>query len=1399
MLFDDTGSFTANSPIVRAAFPEIISRLQAALPTVDFGFGVGRFEEYGNFGLEFASGRPFTLNQPIVASTTTGFSTSIQAALDRMAPGYGGDLPETDIEALYQMVTGLGFDGNNNGTTLDSGRAGLASTQLTPGASGDVPSFSSFTADPSNNVLPADGNIGGAGFRPGALPIILTATDTGFVYQPKGETSIVGAGGLTLPLSAFTDASRQSTPFGSGAGIQQTVTGLNALGALVVGLGTNVETNLAPRKSLEALAKLTGAVNQSATPIPNGTATPIAPGDPMYFQISNGFGATVADGVANAIQNAVTNVALDITVRASDPRVRIINHTGTLTGISGGQTATFDVEFIGDGRPHRFDLQFIRAGTNVVVGSIPVVLGTPVSGDNYGYDELEDGEIHHSSHFGNYVANVAPTFVGGSDIGISEDAGTQTVSAWATAISAGASWEASQSLKFITSNNNPKLFSSQPTIAADGTLTFTPAPNASGTAIVTVQLQDNGGVGPGGADTSAPQTFVISVAAVADAPVAVAESYTSPANQTLMVPVTSGVLANDSDADGDTITAQLVDAPLHGVVTLNADGSFEYVPDAGFFGPDSFTYTASDGSLASAVTAVSLTIERSNAAPVANDDSYATTEDVAITVAAPGVIGNDADADGDPLAASVVTRPAHGTVTLNPDGSFLYTPAANYAGADSFTYSLSDGRVNSNVATVNLTITATNHAPVAGNDAFTTNEDTVINAAAPGVLAGDSDADSDLLTALLVTAPAHGTLVLNANGSFAYTPAANYNGTDSFTYKVTDGQVDSNIASVQLTINAVNDAPVGLGDTYTVAEDQTLNVAAPGVLSNDSDVEGSALVPTLVRNALHGTVTLNADGSFQYVPVANYNGLDNFIYAVSDGALTSTPVTVNLTVTAVNDAPVAVGNSYSATEDVTLSIAAPGVLAGDSDVDGNVLRALLVTGPTRGTLTLSTNGSFVYTPAANANGVDTFTYKANDGTVDSNIVTVTINVAAVNDVPVAVADSYSTDQGVALNVPARGVLANDTDGDGDLLTATLVSGPAHGTLVLNANGSFSYTPAAGYNGPDSFSYTAADAVSASATTIVSLTVLPPPPPSAKFFVVDQDRTATYQYSASGAAITNNALNRSDSKPRGIASNSAGTIQWVIDGSGTVFVYDKNGLLLGQWQPQNVGKPEGVTVWGDDLWFVDPTSDRVYFFRGGATLRTGRVNPTSNFALNSGNLNATDLVSDGSHLWVINDTTTADRVFRYTTAGVLEGNWQTSATSPSPTGITLDPTNVNHLWIVDASTDRVYQYDGATSRLTGTQEPSVVFALAATNTNPQGIADPLVVSSSGAIARDVATARQLTIDDSISQIADEGNNDDLVRVCHAAVGALLNSVDDSKRKSVSDQIDDLFGNLDDLLS
>ena len=194
------------------------------------------------------------------------------------------------------------------------------------------------------------------------------------------------------------------------------------------------------------------------------------------------------------------------------------------------------------------------------------------------------------------------------------------------------------------------------------------------------------------------------------APVAVADSYSTPKNTTLTV-AAPGLLANDTDADGDTLSAIKVTNPTHGTVTVNANGSISYVPTAAYVGPDSFTYKANDGTVDSNTVTVSLTVTPTNAAPVAVADSYSTPKNTTLVVAAPGVLGNDTDADGDTLSAIKVTDPAHGSVTVGADGSISYVPTAAYVGPDSFTYKANDGTVDSNTVTVSLTVTATNDAP----------------------------------------------------------------------------------------------------------------------------------------------------------------------------------------------------------------------------------------------------------------------------------------------------------------------------------------------------------------------------------------------------------------------------------------------------------------------------------------------------------------------------------------------------------------------------------------------------------------------------------------------------------------------------------------------------------------
>src|SRR5262249_4375957 len=161
-------------------------------------------------------------------------------------------------------------------------------------------------------------------------------------------------------------------------------------------------------------------------------------------------------------------------------------------------------------------------------------------------------------------------------------------------------------------------------------------------------------------------------------------------------------------------------------------------------------------------------------------------------------------------------------------------------------------------------------------------------------------------TAVLATNVSHGTLTLNSNGSFSYTPDANYNGPDSFTYKASDGTLQSNVATVNLTVNPVNDLPTAVNDSYSTAEDTPLVVAAPGALQNDTDVAGDAITAELVAGPAHGMLTLNTNGSFTYTPSANYNGPDSFTYHPKDAVGAGNTATVSLTVTPVNDAPVAV-------------------------------------------------------------------------------------------------------------------------------------------------------------------------------------------------------------------------------------------------------------------------------------------------------------------------------------------------------------------------------------------------------------------------------------------------------------------------------------------------------------
>lgn len=685
------------------------------------------------------------------------------------------------------------------------------------------------------------------------------------------------------------------------------------------------------------------------------------------------------------------------------------------------------------------------------------------------------------------------------------------------------------------------------------TVTGTHTYASHSTFTVAVTVKESGvatGSAPRGFTPSPDATGSASASATAYfAPVAANDAYSLLHDTTLGIGA-PGVLANDTDANGLALSAVLVSGPGHGTLSLAANGSFVYTPAAHYTGGDTFVYQASNGFVSSGNATVALTV--TDQGPTAADDSYNVAHDQPYNQPAPGVLANDSDPNGDPLTAVLATGPTHGTLALNADGSFTYTPNAAYTGSDSFTYTASDGSLTSNTATVSLTVP--DGFPSAVPDFYGVQENTTLSVVSPGVLANDYDPDGDPLSAIAVSAPLHGTLSFHPNGSFTYTPALNFVGTDGFLYSASDNALSNN-ALVTLTVHATNDAPVANADSYSILHDRTLSVPAAGVLTNDTDANGDPLTAALVVGSgpSHGSLTLNLNGSFTYTPNAGYVGGDSFQYTASDGVATSAPATVTIAITDPN-APVAVADSYNVFGNVPYSALSPttGVLANDSDADGDVLTAVLVagSGPSHGMLSLNSDGTFTYTPTAGYLGADSFQYQASDGVLLSTAATVSFTVA--DGTPAAVDDAWSVLHDTTLSLPAPGLLFNDTDPQNGALTAALATGAQHGTVALNATGSFTYIPNAGYVGADTFTYTASDGVLASSPATVTITVKATN--TAPVAVADTYTTAhdqTLSQDADGGVLGN------DSDPDGdplwatlVSGPAHGSLMFRMDGSFT---------------------------------------------------------------------------------------------------------------------------------------------------------------------------------------------------------------------------------------------------------
>ena len=571
----------------------------------------------------------------------------------------------------------------------------------------------------------------------------------------------------------------------------------------------------------------------------------------------------------------------------------------------------------------------------------------------------------------------------------------------------------------------------------------------------------------------------------------------SAANGTITLGSTAGISISNGTGTGDSTVTFVATQ----TIADEALDDLTFTPTADFNGGATITIMTDDMGNSGAggpmldSASVNITVNPINDAPTANADTFTVLEDSTIT---DDLLQNDSDIDGDSLLVNTtpIVGPSNGSLILNSNGTFTYTPNPNFAGSDSFTYAVSDSTGATSQAQVTLVVQPVNDEPLAVDDTYQTAEDTPLltTLGVDDLLQNDSDLDGDILFVSLTptSPPTNGTLTLNPDGTFNYQPNRDFTGTDSFTYEIRDGAGGIAEASVTINVTPINDAPNAIDDAYVLTSDTLTVDAASGLLSNDFDIEGDSITAQLLTQPNHGTVTINPDGSFTYVHDGSATAaVDSFEYRLVDenGGSDTGTVTIAFN-TPTNDPPIASDDDYSVDEGGSISVdAALGVLSNDLDADGDLTSITLLSGPTNGTLTLNQDGSFDYSHDGSETTSDGFSYQIRDSQGATSIANVDLAITPVNDKPVGESETFTLTPGQPLEVAAdNGLLANDADIDSANLQALLASEPAGGELILNADGSLSYIPDAGFFGTDSFTYVASDGISNSAAVTVFLEV-----------------------------------------------------------------------------------------------------------------------------------------------------------------------------------------------------------------------------------------------------------------------------------------------------------------------
>ncbi len=472
-----------------------------------------------------------------------------------------------------------------------------------------------------------------------------------------------------------------------------------------------------------------------------------------------------------------------------------------------------------------------------------------------------------------------------------------------------------------------------------------------------------------------------------------------------ILPVEIDVMANDTDTDGDEFTVTDVTQGEYGSVVINSSGTVTYTAIEKYIGDDLFVYTITDSGNAKAVGSVLVTVDKPNTAPVAVDDNKTTGIGMPVTIK---VLENDIDLDEDILTVVDFTLPSHGAVDYDGEGGFLYVPLVGYRGSDMFSYTIDDGYGLTNRG--NVFITVSNMPPTANDDEENTRKD---NPVVIFPLSNDSDPEGTSLTLTGASEAENGTVTFEGGSSVTYTPDAGFIGIDTFTYTVRDEDGGGSAGTVTIFVTSLN-APIAFDDTASTNEDSPLAINL-----NGDDADGDTITFATATVPVHGELSeFNpVTGWITYSPDLNYFGEDSFTFRANDGMRNSNIATVLITVRPVDDLPLVESIEITMLEDTSEHVELIG-----RDPDQKQLIYTILEQPSHGVITNFVNfqGTLLYTPFTNYHGVDSFTYKMNDGVSDTDPATVSFTIEPVNDPPIVYAQSVWTYEKTSLPITLQG-------------------------------------------------------------------------------------------------------------------------------------------------------------------------------------------------------------------------------------------------------------------------------------------------------------------------------------------------------------------------------------------